>query len=152
MMNLIIPNAASHICYMISRSPRHRRIPPLLMKRLEVILPPIMGRGRRLHKLFGPVQENCSQENTASVFSLKRIAFKNSMHNKRKDKQGKCMPPQQFGRLFYFGQRDFWNHCFIHLLVSHLHDCPIITLSYFAIKTNGSVPKKMTKGVNCHEL
>lgn len=104
---------------------------------------------RQFH--FKPIQKNSSQQEATSVFSLE-TPFKDSPHDKRKDKQGKCMPPQQFGCLSDFDQRGFWNHCIAHLLEPLLCGCLIITLPRFFIKTNRSVLRKIEKGANCYEL
>jgi hypothetical protein len=148
-MRLIIPNATPHIFYMMSRSPRNRGVPPLLMKVLGIINPTtFMGRRGRLHKLLGPIQQDSAQKEATSVFSLDSIAFKNSMHDKRKDKQRKNVPLNKFDCLFGFHKSSFGCvYCFCHRLHPLLHNHLMNILSCFLTKTNRSTTMR-----NCHEL
>lgn len=137
-MKLIIPNAASHTFYMMSRSSRNRRVPPLLMKVLGTINPPMpIGRRSRLHKLLGPIQKDSAQKETTSIFSLNSIALKNPMHNKRKDKQRKNVPPNKSDCLFGFNQSGSGCvYCWLpHWLHPFLQRHFIYTVSKFLIKT-----------------
>jgi hypothetical protein len=149
-MRLIIPPITSHIPYMVRRSSRNTRVPPLFMKRLGAVISSPFIRRVGLYKLFGPIEKNSPNQKTACIFSL-NMAYKNSLHNNRKNIERKNMPPTKLNYPFGFGANvSRFMSCLFHglhlLLHPFAHDHLINTLSYFSIKTNRSLTRETGVG------